>query len=162
MNPSHPRRRLKALAALGFMTALLVGTTAPAGAMGSLGILAPPVPPSGWYPVSSLTVVFEFDSRGAGEYPYANGDYEERIRSVHCTGGTTFFHGPSHEPTVQVPVFLNGDSPSPAGTEVACTAWYERSYYFNCFNFLGIHSCDTTLWAPGHLTRGDVPRCGHQ
>jgi hypothetical protein len=153
MHARHPRRRLKALVSIAFMTALVAGTTASVGAFGSLGTSGFPTPNlGGWVPFSQVSGSFTFDVDGFAHDPIDNGDYSERITSITCIGdGAVVTSGssmPALGPTAGVSVTITGDTDF-SGTLVQCAAQYERFYFDDCHHSIFGDFCNIEgPWVP--------------
>ena len=152
MRARYPRRRLKAFVSIAFMTALIAGTTASVGAMGSLGTSGYPTPNlAGWVPLSTVTGSFSFDVDGLAHDP-DDGDFSERITSITCIGdGVTVGSGssmPALGPTAGISVTIAGPTDF-SGTLVQCAAEYERFYFYDCHSSIFGDYCNIEgPWVP--------------
>jgi hypothetical protein len=132
------------------MGALVLGSASPAGAFGPAAVTVSPTPNfNGWITAPSATVTVRFDVDGFASSP-SSGDYDELINAIACSGTGVTGGNYSGPPTIGsngiVTTTFNvaGDSPSPGGLGVGCTATYQRTLYTNC----GLFGCNQTLQNP--------------
>ena len=152
------RRIRRVVAVCGAMVALCAAGAAPAGAIGNAGFSLSPSPnASGWITTPGATVTMRFAVDGIDISP-SSGDYDEFINKIECSGTGVSggeFDGPGlligNFGLVQTQVSVSGDSASPGGTGVSCTATYQRRVYSNC----SIFGCASTVVNPsGSVTIG--------
>jgi hypothetical protein len=128
-------RLARLLVLVGLLTALATITAGSASAIGNLGqSFPPPNGLNGWYISSPVSGTFRFDVDGpfVGPLPITPASYDERMSAAcirlqdEASVGVvpTTFGSPGGFVDVDVDVF--GDSPSPAGWAISCTATYER------------------------------------
>lgn len=127
---SRRRRVVAAIAATMVLGSAVAGSVV---AKGVDSVFFPDPFAGGWYPVP-VTGQFVFDVEPAS--PPAPGAYLERIVAIQCAG-VNFSHPPLPR-TADTPVTVQtlGSSVSVMGTNVSCTAFYERAAA-ECFPFIG-------------------------
>jgi hypothetical protein len=152
------RRARRAVMVLGAVGAICAGAASPAGANGVVGVTVSPTANSlGWINTSGATVTVRWDVDGFSSSPRDNGDYDELINAIACSGTGVSggnFSGPGalagNFGVLETSFTVSGDSPGPAGVGVGCTATYERLVYSDCFSFFG---CGTHTLIDPYTTR---------
>ena len=137
-----------------------MGSASQAVAAGAGAVSSVPSPNAdGWITSSGATVTVRFSVHGFASSPHSSGSYDELINNIECSGPGVSgggFSGPgvldgAGSGSVSTVLTVSGDSASPAGTNVGCTATYQMLAYSSC----GLFGCTSTPTNPSTTISND-------